>query len=72
MNRPEDYEEIDTGEPNGITTPADREELRQLLGLERVHGQGESIPASSDYRREYLHRALYGNPGSFKGEQYWD
>ena len=38
-------------------TTADREELARLLGLNDVHFQGVSIPASSQYRQEYVDRA---------------
>lgn len=69
--RPEDYEEVNTGEPNGYTTKEDRIELAGLLGKD-ISMQGDNIPAGSDYRREYLHRALYGNPGSFNAKPYWD
>lgn len=71
-NWPESYETVDTGEPNGYMTQADREELAKLLGLDKpVHFQGESIPASSDYRKEYLQRAR-GQTPTVKGEPYWD
>lgn len=38
----------------GSMTDAERAELADLLGLERVHHQGVSIPAQHDYRRFYL------------------
>jgi len=47
-------------------------ELAALLGLERVHPQGESIPASMAYRRVALAQAIYGNACGFTAEQYWD
>jgi hypothetical protein len=68
---PQNYEEFDSGEPGGSITPADREELARLLGLDSLHFQGASIPASSDYRREYIDRAN-GNPPSVTGTPYWD
>jgi len=69
---PEDYDEVDTGVPGGHMTAADREALNKLLGVDRVHHQGESIPASTDYRRVYLCRALFGHDGGYKAEPYWD
>jgi hypothetical protein len=50
---------------------ADREELARLLGIESVHPQGESVPASSEYRAEYLDRCEGRNP-SVCGTVYWD
>lgn len=55
----------------GYMSEADRTELARLLGLERVHDQGESIPAGSDYREEYVDRAE-GRTPSVYGKQYWD
>ena len=52
-------------------SPAERAELARLLGLERVHTQGESIPASSAYYAEYIDRAEGRTPATF-GTQYWD
>ena len=54
---PGDYDNVDTGVKGGHLPPADAAELAALLGLESVHFQGQSIAASSDYRREYLDRA---------------
>lgn len=69
---PESYGEQNTGEPHGHTPLALREELTQLLGLPRRVGfQGVSIPASSDYRREYIDRAE-GRTPSVVGTPYWD
>lgn len=67
------YRHVDTGEPRrfGIMTPADCAELAQLLGLERVHPQGVSIPAGTDYRIEYVARAEGRAPSAF-GTPYWD
>ncbi len=52
-------------------TPEDQAELGRLLG-KPVHYQGESIPASHDYYRVALCRALYGHAGAFEAEPYWD
>lgn len=73
-DRPEDYEEYeDPARPGGSMTRADRAELASLLGKEdATHVQGESIPADYSHRREYLHRALHGHPGNFRGRDYWD
>ena len=46
--------------------------LGALLGLTSVHPQGESIPASRDYYRVALARALYGEAAGFTAERYWD
>jgi len=58
----------------GHMSPADREELCKLLGLEDRHGvhhQGVSIPAGGDYWQEYLDRAEGRKPTAY-GQQYWD
>jgi hypothetical protein len=68
---PESYRLVDTGEPGGYMTPARRDELADLLGLDRVHFQGVKIPASDAYRQEYVDRAEGRTPTRF-GEQYWD
>jgi hypothetical protein len=49
----------------------DRAELAALLGKDSVHDQGESIPASNEYRQEYVDRAEAREP-AVRGEQYWD
>jgi len=58
------------GEGTCITAP-DRVELAMLLGLETIHFQGESIPASYDYYDEYTARAR-GETPTVEGEPYWD
>lgn len=67
------YTLLDTGEPQayGLMTPADKEELRQLLSLETMHDDGVSIPAGSDYRVEYIARAEGRSPSNY-GKPYWD
>lgn len=65
------WELVDTGKPGGYMTPADAAELAALLGLERVHFQGESIASSSGHYREYIDRAE-GRPVQKYGVQYWD
>lgn len=71
-DRPEDYEDRDTGEPGGYMTSADRAELGRLLGLSGpVHFQGESIPSGIDYYSEYVDRANGRKPAKC-GVQYWD
>ena len=71
-DRPEDYEERDTGEPGGSMTETDQKELGELLGLKApVHCQGESIPAGHDYWQEYIDRAE-GRTPSKVGKPYWD
>ena len=49
----------------------ERAELARLLGLESVHFQGVSIPASHDYWREYIDRAEGRQPAKC-GTPYWD
>ena len=65
------WHEIDTGERGGHTGPEDRKVLADALGLPDVHHQGVKIPASSDYRREYVERAE-GRPVTKHAEPYWD
>lgn len=52
-------------------TPSQRAELAALLGKEKVHAQGESIPSSSAYYREYVSRAAGLDP-AVCGTPYWD
>lgn len=68
---PENYEEYDAGRPGLNMSPADRAELAKLLGKDSVHYQGESIPAGSDYRIEYMDRAEGRTPSRI-GQPYWD
>jgi len=68
---PDDYEFYDSGTPGGHMTDKDRNELAALLGLDSVHFQGESIPASNQYYQEYLDRAN-GREPIVRGTQYWD
>ena len=59
---------------NGGTclTEADRKELGAALGLGRPAGlQGESVPASESYWREFVDRAE-GRTPSVRGRPYWD
>jgi hypothetical protein len=59
-------------QPYSYMTPEDCAELAKLLGLDKpVHDQGESIPASSQYYREYVDRAQ-GKTPSIVGTPYWD
>lgn len=53
------------------TSEADREELAKLLGLDSVHQQGVSIPASNGHYQEYVDRANGRTPSKL-GERYWD
>lgn len=57
---------------DGTTSAEERAELAELLGLDGVHCQGESIPASYEYRREYLNRARTGSNGGISAQPYWD
>lgn len=69
----ENWDEVDTNQPGGCMGPYDRELLGTLLGLGKpTHRQGESIPASTEYRRLYLARALFGTSGGLTASPYWD
>ena len=57
--------------PTGSMTPDDQAELARLLGMENVHHQGASIPASNDYYQEYVDRANGREPSKI-GKPYWD
>jgi hypothetical protein len=69
---PEDYEMVDTGEPDGNLTEADCLELARLLGLESVSMQGESVPATTAFRRVAIARALFGSNLGFEADRDWD
>ena len=70
---PENYEEYcDNSREGGSMTAADRAELGALLGLGRdSYSGGENIPASGDYRQEYVDRAE-GRTPTKTGTPYWD
>lgn len=71
-DRPEDYEECNTGQPGGHMSPEDREELAKLLGLDKpVHFQGQQVPSSNNHYREYLDRAE-GRTPTVIAQPYWD
>jgi hypothetical protein len=73
-SRPEDYEHVDTGQPGGCMTEADRHELKRLLGDDDMYNiglQGVSIPASNDYYQEYIDRANGRIPSKI-ATPYWD
>lgn len=55
---------------DGQMTAEQRAELAELLGC-TVHTDGVSIPASSDYRNEYIARAAGLTPIRV-GTPYWD
>lgn len=55
----------------GYIVPEDREELATLLGLDDIHMQGVSIPASTAYYIEHIDRAEGRTPRKY-GVQYWD
>lgn len=66
------YELVDGGTQSGLMTPSDVAELTALLGMDTmVSPQGVSVPAASDYRREYIERAE-GRKVSTIGKPYWD
>jgi hypothetical protein len=57
---------------DGYISVEERAELGKLLGLDKpVHLQGESVPAGSDYRQEYVDRAN-GRAPTVHGKPYWD
>jgi hypothetical protein len=57
---------------DGKATEEDAAELAQLLGLDHVsRWNGVSVPASTDYRIEYVDRANGREPSRI-GQQYWD
>ncbi|HET9189822.1 MAG TPA: hypothetical protein VFN69_04540 [Rudaea sp.] len=58
-------------QPFDYLSEADGAELAQLLGKDRIHCQGESIPDSHDYYREYVDRAEGRAPAVY-GRPYWD
>ena len=53
------------------TSTAECAELASLLGLERVHHQGESVPSGSDFYSEFVARAEGRTPTVF-GSRNWD
>lgn len=56
----------------GYMSEDERAELGRLLGLSGpAHMQGVNVPASSDYRLEYVARARGETPTTF-GAPYWD
>lgn len=72
MDRPEDYEAYDTGEPGRCNSPQDCAELGELMGLGGpAHSQGISIASSSDYYREHIDRAEGRTPSKI-AQPYWD
>lgn len=66
----EDYEPYDSGQPGGSISPAERVELAQLLGLDRVV-RNISVAAGHDYYREYIDRAEGRVPRKI-ATPYWD
>lgn len=56
---------------SGDLTPDQQVELTNALGLDSVSRQGESIPASSAYRQEYIDRSAGRTPSQI-GTPYWD
>lgn len=54
----------------GHMTDVDQTELAELLGLDRVHHQGESVPDSQAHRIEYVDRAR--GLGASPAAAYWD
>lgn len=55
----------------GYLTDEHRAELARLLGLDTVHSQGVSIPASSAHYREFLARSAGESPAEI-AQAYWD
>lgn len=66
------FEEFDCGESNHAMSNAEVHELAKLFNIEPGQANGGvSIPASSDYRREYIDRALGKTPSKI-AQPYWD
>ena len=63
--------DVDAPPARQANADAERAELAKLLGLDAVHSGGVSIPASYEYRREYVDRAE-GRTPSVIGVPYWD
>lgn len=59
------------GDWRGYLSDEDRAELATALDLTSVHQQGVQIPASTDYRVEYVDRAEGRRPRR-TGTPYWD
>lgn len=55
----------------GYLSADDMSMLALALGLERMHNQGESIPASNGHHVEFVDRAE-GRKPRVVGVQYWD
>lgn len=70
-DRSENYIEVNDGKEFGHMPPEDRELLKELLGLDSVHYQGISIPASHGHYQEYLERSAGQQPTKL-GQCYWD
>jgi len=56
---------------DGYISDDDRRELATLLGIEKIHNQGENIPCSNQYYQEYVDRAE-GYIPRVVGRPYWD
>ena len=66
------YEEYDSGEPGNSMSQSETEELARLLCVEASQTSGGvGVPASYEYRREYIDRAE-GRTPSVIAEPYWD
>lgn len=71
-NWKDQFEEYDSGEPGNGMSEAETQELARLLDISAGQASGGvGIPASYDYRREYIDRAE-GRTPSVIGEPYWD
>lgn len=71
-NWKDQYEEYDSGEPGNSMSEAETKQLGDLLGIEVVQASGGvGVPASYEYRREYLDRAN-GKTPSVIAQPYWD
>jgi hypothetical protein len=67
-----DWEFEDPSHEWGHTSPADRVELAELLGLGRtVYFQGHSVPSGNQFYQEYIDRAE-GREPSVYGSRDWD
>jgi hypothetical protein len=72
QNWRDQYEEYDSGEPGHSMSDAETAELATLLNIEKGQASGGvGVPASSDYRQEYIDRAE-GRAPRVIAEPYWD
>ena len=72
VDRPENYEWYDSGQPGRSMTPADGSELGKLMGHDRPVSDYVSVAASTAHRRVAVCEALFGHSGGYTAEPYLD